>query len=135
MRYELRPEVAGAHHSTGRSCAVLTERDEMIAESLQFSAAVKTCLEEVKPGGTVEIVLHVVLPVPQQLDRRARLFRYPCGLDHVVIHQAPAEAAAAASHVDGDVRLVHAQGLGDDFAPCIGILGRRPDLHFSIMDM
>src|ERR1700676_5081958 len=78
MGYEFRRELVGVHVRARRSLAVLAERDEMIAEGLQLSSGVETRLEEMKAGRTIEIVLHVVLPIPQQLDRRTRLFGYPC---------------------------------------------------------
>src|ERR1700679_482533 len=46
--YEFRRELIGVQIRAGRSLAVLAERNEMVAEGLQFSAAVETRLEEVK---------------------------------------------------------------------------------------
>ena len=75
-------------------------------------------------GRPVEVVLDVVLAVPQQLDRRADLSGYPGRLGHEVVAQAPAEAAADARHVDRDVALGDAQGrrhqLGAGSGICVG---------------
>ena len=65
-----------------------------------------------KPAGTIEVVAHVVFARPQQLHRRAAdCLRDPRRFDHVVVRQAPAEAAAAAEHVQRDVALGHAERL------------------------
>ncbi len=53
-------------------------------------------LEVVKARRTVEVVLHVVFARPQQLHRHAGLLRDPRRLDHVVVVEPTAEAAAAA---------------------------------------
>jgi hypothetical protein len=96
---------------------VLAERDEVIAKRRELACAIKRGLEEVKSRGPIKIMVHVVLPVPEQLDRCADLPRDPRSLDHVVVHEPPAEAAATAHHVNLDDRRRQAQGLSDDFAP------------------
>src|ERR1700736_4274065 len=103
MRHKFRGKLVRTQRQAAGDLVRLAERNEVIAECLYFSLRVETRLEEMKSGGTIEIVLDVVLPIPQQLDRCADLLGYPCRLDHVVVHEAPAEAAAATSHMDGDI--------------------------------
>ena len=105
----------------------------MIAERLQFPGGIKAGLEEMKTGGAVEIMLHIILPIPQELDGRTGLLRNPGRLNHVVVHQSPPESAAATNHVDGDVRIRQAQRLRDDFSSRIRILRRRPDFHLAVV--
>ena len=83
----------------------------------------------------VEIVLHVVGAVPDQIDRRAGDFRNPCRLHHVVVHQPPAEAAADAREVDGDVVRRDTERARDQPAARLRVLRRRPDLDLVALGM
>ena len=56
-----------------------------------------------KAAGPVEIVLDVVGAVPKKLDGHAGDFRNPRRLDHVIVHQPPAETAADPRHVNDDI--------------------------------
>ena len=90
-------DVGGRHE-----LLALAERHEVVRARRRGGPTASTPrLEGVEPARAVEVVLHVVLARPQQLDRRAaHLARDPRGLDHEVVGQAPAEAAADARHVD-----------------------------------
>ena len=82
----------------------------MIAECDKPARGVEAALEEVEPGRPIEIMLDVVLAVPEQLDRRAGLLGDPGGLGHEIVAQTPAEAAADPRHIDGDVALGDSEG-------------------------
>src|ERR1700734_3199832 len=88
-----------------------------------------------KPGGAVEVVLEIVLPVPQELDGCTGLLRNPSRFNHVVVHQSPAKSAAATNHVDGDVRVRQSQRLRHDFSPGVRILKRYSDFHYGDVRM
>ena len=98
MRHELRREFVGVHRRRVRDLAVPAEGHEMVAEGDQSARAVEAALEEVEARRPIEIVLHVVLAVPEELHRRADPLRDPGGLGHEVVAQTPAEAAAHPRH-------------------------------------
>ena len=80
----------GARRSTR-----FAERDEVIAPRDELAGRVDAAREVVEAGAAIRIVLHVVFARPQQLDRHAgHLLRDRRRFDHVVVGQAPAEAAA-----------------------------------------
>ena len=66
-----------------------------LRQATSLPGGVDAALQEVEARGPVEVVPHVVFARPQQLDRRAHLLGDPRRLDHVVVVQPPAEAAAA----------------------------------------
>ena len=107
----LEPEIwdeAGRELGRGESGAAgrlvsLTEGDEVIFPGDQLAGGIDATLEEMEPGGTIEVVFHVVLAGPQELDRRPDLLGDPGRLDHVIVGQPASESAAAPNHVDGDV--------------------------------
>ena len=80
----------------------------MIAPRDDFAGSVDPGLQEVETGGTVVIVVHVVFARPKQLYGNAERFGDVGGFDHVVVGETPAEAAADAGEVNGDVGLLHA---------------------------
>ena len=79
-----------------RAVALVAERHEVVAPRDELAARVDAALEVVEARRTIEVVLHVVFARPQQLHGNAGLLRDPRRLDHVVVVQPPAEAAAAA---------------------------------------
>src|ERR1700726_3592251 len=93
-------ELARIHPCGIGDLAASSESHEVVAEGDQLARCVEPALEEMKPRRPVEIMLHVVLPVPQQLHWRAGNFRNPGSLGHEIAPQAPAETAAASRHVD-----------------------------------
>ena len=101
----------------------------------QLAGGVQPALELVPPGRAVEALADIVLPGPEELDRRAGLPGDPGGLDHVLIRQAPAESPAAPDQMNRDVLGPDTQGLGHQLPAGLGVLGRCPDLHaaFAIM--
>ncbi len=123
------PILAGA-----RRTSALAEGHEVVAPGGQPALGVQPRRQPVEAGRTVEVVLDVVLAGPQQLHRRADRLGDPRRLDHEVVHQPPAEAAAAAGEVDGDVLGLDPQGLGHQLAAVLGVLGRGPDLDLAILE-
>ena len=107
---ELCRELAGIHSRRSSNPVAGSKGHEMIAERDQLAVLVETALEEVEARRSIEIVLDVVLPTPEQLYRRADGLRDPGGLNHIVVKQAPAEAASDPRHADRDIALGHAQG-------------------------
>ena len=81
------------------------ERHEMIAECDKSARAVEAAFEKVEASGSIEVVLDVVLTVPEELDRRAHALRDPGGFGHEIAAQTSSEAAADPCNVDRDVRL------------------------------
>ena len=90
-RISVRIEVGRA-----RERAVAAETDEMLLPGDKPAGLVQTAFKEVPAGRPIKIVLHVVGAVPEQLDRCAGGPRNPRRLDHVIVHQPPAEAATVA---------------------------------------
>ena len=86
-----------------------------------------------KPGRAVEIMLNIVLAGPHQFHRRADLPGNPGRLGHEVVAQPPAEAAADARHVDGDVALGDAQGRRHQLGAGSWQLRRRPEHDLAVL--
>src|SRR6202023_384640 len=116
IRHEFRGKLLRAQRRAVGELVPLAEGYEVVTEGRYFPLGIESGLEEMKSGGTIEVMPDIVLPIPQELHGRADLLGNPCRFDHVVVHEAPAEAAAATSHVDGDVRLIEAESFGDDLA-------------------
>src|SRR5262249_36012493 len=55
--------------------------------------------------------------------------------DHVIIGEPPAETAADARHMDGDLLFIDPQSLRHQSAPGSGILRRCPDLDIVALRM
>ncbi len=127
-RISIRIEVGRA-----RERSLLAEADEVLLPGDKLAVLIQAALEVMPAGGPVEIMLDVVGTIPKQLHRRAGHFRNPRRLNHVIVHQPPAEAAAHTRHVDRDVLLVEAERLRDQLAAGLWILGRRPDFHATAL--
>ncbi len=106
----------------------------MIAEGHQLAVLVQAGREVMVAARPEHVVLDVLRARPQQLDRRAVELRDHGRLGHVFIRQAPAEAAAAASHVELDVRFRDAERLGDELDARAGVLCRRPDFNLAVLE-
>ena len=61
--------------------------------------------------------------------------RDPGRLDHVVVGEPPAEAAADPRHVDRDVGLGDAERARDELPARLRVLGGRPDLDLAVLEM
>src|SRR6185312_12155336 len=59
----------------GSNLAALTEGHEMIAEGREPAFGRESRLEVVESAGTIRVVLDILPPVPEQLDRPARQLR------------------------------------------------------------
>ena len=105
-----RRELVRLHRRRVSDPIAMRKRHEMVAERDQLAVAVEPALEKMKARRPVEIVLDVVLPVPQQLYRGAHGLGDPGRLDHEIVAQASAEPAAAAGHVNRDVALPGCRG-------------------------
>ncbi|MCG3189220.1 MAG: hypothetical protein LKCHEGNO_01507 [Burkholderiaceae bacterium] len=93
----------------------------------QPALAVERALERHEAARAHEVVLHVVFARPHQLDGDAAgLARDQRRLDHVVVDQAPAEAAADALLVHRHPLQRQLQQPGDECAAGGGRLRRRP---------
>jgi hypothetical protein len=103
----------------------------MIAERDEGATAVEACLEVMKTRGPVEVVPHVVGAIPQQLHGHAGALRYRGGLHGIVAGAAPAEAAAAASQMDGDVLRLYLKRARNHRSIAFWVLRRRPDLELA----
>jgi hypothetical protein len=77
----------------------------MIAKCDKSARAVEAALEKVEASGPIEVVLDVVLAVPDELDRRAHAPRDPGGFGHEIAAQTSAEAAAHSRDVDRNAPL------------------------------
>ena len=86
----------------------LAEGDEVVPPADDPAVPVHAALQEMEAGRPVEVVLDVVFPGPEELDRGTGLLRDPGGLDHVVVREPAPESAAGPSHVDRDGGLVDA---------------------------
>ena len=75
------------------------------------------------------VVADVVGPGPQQLHRNPGPMGDHRRLDHEIVHDPPAETAAAPAHVHGDGLQRQAERLGHRLSPVIGELGGGPDLE------
>ena len=78
------------------------------------------------------VVAHVVFARPQHLHRHADLLGDRRRLAHVVVGQPPAEAAARALDVNGDVLRRDVERGRHELAPVLRRLRRRPDLHLAV---
>jgi hypothetical protein len=133
MRHQPGWEFIGVHCRRVGELAALAEGDEMIAQRHQLAGAVEPGFEEVKAGRAVEVVLDIVLPGPDKLDRAADLFRNPGRFDHKVIAQPPAEAAAHPRHIHGNVALGDAERRCHELGAGSRKLGRRPEHDFAVL--
>jgi hypothetical protein len=66
----------------------------MVAPCDELAGSIYPGFEKVKPRGAIEVMPHVIFTRPEHFDGSAGDFRNPSGLDHAVIDQTPAEAAA-----------------------------------------
>ena len=108
---------------------------DAVAPGHHLAARVHRTLEKMKASRTIVAVSHVVLTRPQELHRRPGFARDPRRLHHVVVLQAPAEAAADARQVDGDVLRRDAHRPAHQFATGLRHLRRRPDLELAVLEM
>src|SRR5208282_2373968 len=63
----------------------------------------------------------------------ANLSRHPGCLGHEVVAEPPAEAAARARHVDGDIALDDTQGCRYELGAGPGILRRCPEYDLAVL--
>ena len=105
----------------------------MILPRDDFAVCVDASLKEVEARRAVVVVRHILLARPEQLDGHANLFGDIRGFDHVVVRQAPAEAAADAGEMDGDVLAVDAEDPGGLLHAARGRLAGRPDFEFAVV--
>ena len=95
---------AGNSPSARSGARCVLRSDDVIAPRDQFPVRVHGAREVVIPRAAIRVVLDVVFARPEQLHRHAgHLFRDRRRLDHVVVGQATAKAAAGARHVNRDV--------------------------------
>src|SRR4029077_9149718 len=73
--------------------------DEMVVPGDQIAGGIHAALQILVAAGTIIIVRHIVFTGPEQLYGNAGLLRNVGRFRRIVVHQAPAEAAAAAHHV------------------------------------
>ena len=97
----------GVHRRRVGELAALAEGDEMVAARRRACPSSSSpALEEMEAGRAIEVVLHVVLArFHSSFTGAPTCLRDPGRLGHKVVAQPPAEAAADARHVDGDVAL------------------------------
>ena len=101
-----------------------------------LAGRVESRLEVVVAGRAIEVVGQVVLPRPEQLDRRAvHLARNPRGFGHVVVQDAASEAAAHAHEVHGDVAVADAERLGNHLPAFARRLTADPHLELAVLEM
>ena len=112
----------------------LAEADEVIAPGDEFAGGVDAALQVVETAGTVVSRVEIVFAGPEQLDGHADDLGDPGDFEHVVVGEAPAEAAAGAHQVNGDVVLGDAQQLGDVLAAGFGCLAGGPDFELAVLD-
>ena len=107
----------------------------MVGKRDKGSLVVKSRFHEVEARRAIEVMLHVILPIPQQLDGRAHFTGDPCGLGHEVALQPAAKSAAAAHHVNGHVLFGEAQRFGYQLLAGARILCGRPKGDLSVAEM
>ena len=75
----------------------------MITQRDQRPVSTDSAGKEVKARGPIEVMTDIVLARPEELHGDADFLRDPRRLDHVVVGEPAAEAAASAREVDRDV--------------------------------
>ncbi len=98
----------------------------MLLPRVQLARLVHRAFYGMEAAGTVEVMGKVVLALPLQLDRLA-------GFHHIVVHQPPAEAAAAAGLMDHDIVVRQTGHRRHHTQSAIGLLSGRPDLQHAVM--
>ena len=86
----------------------------VIAPGDQFARSIHAALQVMEPGGTIEIVRHIVFTGPQELHRHAGLLGDPGGLGDVVVGEPPSETTAAANLMKRDVARLQSERLHSD---------------------
>ena len=115
----------------GDRFAAATEGDEVMVKGGHPAVAIDRGPEVMPAGRPIEIMPHVVLTRPLQLHGPANLACDPRRLDHEVVAQPPAEAAADPDQVDVNAVLVDAQGTCYQAAAAPRVLCGRPHLQFA----
>ena len=100
---------------------VVAEADEVVAPGDQLAGRVDAGLQEVEAAGTVVVVPHVVFTRPQQLHRHADLLRDRRRLDHVVVGEPAAEAAARAHEWTVMFSVGMPSAVDTSCRPCCGV--------------
>ena len=80
----------GIRVGPGRRCwraPALAEGHEVVRHATSLPAGSRPALEEMEARRPVEIVLQIIVAVPEQLHRAAGVLRDPGGLDHVVVRR------------------------------------------------
>ena len=116
-----------------RRLAVVREGDEVVAPGHELALRVDAARERVESADAEEVLRHVLLAGPHQLDRALEALRDRAGLADIVIHEAPAEAAAHAGLVDLDLRHRHAECGSHGLQRAIRRLGGRPELDHAVV--
>src|SRR5579863_1226018 len=91
--------------------------------------------EPLQRCGSIEVMLYVVFPRPDDLDRSSSAPRQLHGLDNEVLIGAPAEASSEKRDVDRDVRFRQSSQLGGLLAGTARKLRGRPDIDSVAADV
>src|SRR2546429_411756 len=97
----------------------------MIAPGDEFAGGIEATLEEMKPGGAIEIVVKIVLAGPEEFDGDAYMLSNSTGFQHVVIGAPTAKSAAAALQGDDDLVVGNIGNFGDGRAASFRCLARN----------
>src|SRR5215469_4363761 len=100
----------------GSELFAFAETDEVILPPDEFPGRIEPALKKMEAGGTVVIVMEVVLAGPEKLHGNANLLGDGRGFEHVIVCETATEAAAGALHVHDDVARGNVEDLRNDLA-------------------
>ena len=115
---------AAAVNGIGLECRLDRREDGAMQPRIGAAVLVERRFEVLRADRVVVVVLNVVLAGPGHLDRCADHSRQQGGFGDVVRLRLAAKAAAEQRHIDGDVRFVDAEDLGDGLAHLRRVLRR-----------
>ena len=98
-----------------------------------LAGRIQSCPESADAGLTIEIVAHVFLARPDQLDRVMYLGRDSRSLNRDIGERAPAEAAAEVLVIYGHIRRAKSDCFAGAFRKFERILCSQPELAFTVV--
>src|SRR5579864_1778856 len=134
VRNEARREFVRRNLRAGRELFAFAKTYKMIAPRHELAGGIHAAFQKVETRWPIKIMVHVIFARPEQLDRRATEdLGNPRPFNHVVVGQPPAEPAAHAWKMNGDVALGDAERLGDLRQPALRRLAGHPHFEFAVL--
>ena len=81
------------------------------------------------------VMVKIVFARPKKFDGNANLFGNSRGFEHVIVGEAPSEAAAGAAKMNGNVAGRNFEYVRHSLPASLGRLARRPKLKLAVRKM